>query len=308
MTRNGWPGLCLDTHTHIHTHSLIFPLTLPHQTIVHNVCALHHGNLLMSGCWWLSESQKAIAAGLQLLTSVSLGVHFAALSHLTSTTVSAMTLNPLKTQTHWVTNLKYKGFELSFVQGVSGYNLATLHLLYVALISQFANPEHTYSTQTLFIKHIWNNQSWPTVIKEQTQIQCMKHTTLSNTILLYATLTVQPKQESESLRVQLNLNKKPQRKDGSSKRTKKSWGLRQNVPGETLPELWGSRAKSLDASGLKSSLRNFQQQLVGWPQHLGWGMKVKKFSWITGCQPIESLKKQNFKINWKTHFTAFYFH
>lgn len=65
-----------------------------------------------------------------------------------------MNLNLLKTPTHWVTNLKYKRFELSFVQGVSGYNFATRHLFYVALISQFAYPENAYSTQTLFVQHV----------------------------------------------------------------------------------------------------------------------------------------------------------
>lgn len=64
-------------HVYIHTHTrAVFDLSSDTASPgpMHNAYALHRRNVPASGCWWPSGSQKVITAGLQLLTSVSLGV------------------------------------------------------------------------------------------------------------------------------------------------------------------------------------------------------------------------------------------
>lgn len=65
-----------------------------------------------------------------------------------------------------------------------------------------------------------------------------------------------------------------------------------------------SRPASLAASGLQSVLRNLQQQLVGWPSHAEWGLRMKRVKREIDWKQTEI--KQNLKNQmYKMQFAAF---
>lgn len=139
VTHTGWPSLCLDTNTHTHMHS-VYTYThsvwsfLWHSPLVHIIYALHHRNVLASGCWWVSESQKSHCSKPSTphlcvpWSSLFCHIWQVQLIQYKPQSPCINVMLPQKRQSYTCSIAIPHFHQLSFIQDLFGWNLTTLHL------------------------------------------------------------------------------------------------------------------------------------------------------------------------------------